>query len=60
MAAGFGILCLSPSAFWSLTLKELEAAIRGRLGLGRDIGTPSRADLATLLQRFPDHEGDAL
>jgi uncharacterized phage protein (TIGR02216 family) len=56
MAAGFGLLALSPAAFWSMTLKELEAAIRGRLGLSAPGGAPSRSEFEALLQRYPDME----
>lgn len=54
MAAGFGVLRLSPATFWSLTLKELEAAIRGRSGGAMPISPPSRADLNHLLSLHPD------
>ncbi len=54
MAAGFGLLGLSPQAFWAMTMKELEAAVRGRLGLQSHHGALSRADLADLQRRFPD------
>ena len=57
MAAGFGLLGLSPNAFWALTLKELEAAIRGRLGPSQSNPAPSRADFANLQRRFPDARG---
>ena len=32
MAAGLGLLRLPPAVFWSMTPKELEAALRGLLG----------------------------
>ena len=54
MAAGFGLLGLSPAVFWSMTFKELDAALRGRLGLGPQDGAPDAQSLATLMQRFPD------
>lgn len=54
MAAGFGLLGLSPHAFWAMTMKELEAAVRGRLGPHTHHGALSRADLADLQRRFPD------
>lgn len=54
MAAGFGLLGLSPHAFWALTLKELEAAIRGRLGPAASEQALSRNDMAELQRRFPD------
>jgi len=52
MAAGFGLLRLSPQTLWSMTPRELAAAITAL------IGPPtlpiSRSDLAHLMQRFPD------
>lgn len=53
MAAGFGLLRLSPAVFWSLTPKELEAALRGILAPVADVPLP-RAALANLMARFPD------
>lgn len=54
MAAGFGLLGLSPAAFWAMTAKELEAALRGRLGPAETATPLKRADLATLMHTFPD------
>ena len=55
MQLGLGVLGLSPAAFWALTPRELEAALRGRGLMGDDGGaTPNRGDLASLMQRFPD------
>jgi uncharacterized phage protein (TIGR02216 family) len=54
MAIGFGLLGLEPRAFWSLTLAELDAAVRGRFGAARNEQPPSRRDLADLAQRYPD------
>jgi uncharacterized phage protein (TIGR02216 family) len=55
MALGFGILRMEPKAFWQLTLRELSAAatvvVRGH-SHSRD--RPGRADLATLMTRYPD------
>ncbi|MEI9900815.1 MAG: phage tail assembly chaperone [Hyphomicrobium sp.] len=53
MAMGFGVLALSPAAFWAMTPRELAAAMRGRLG-PPPAGPPSRNDLATLIARYPD------
>ena len=54
MAAGLGLLRLPPALFWSMTPKELEAALRGLLGpLTPDAPLP-RAALAQLMSRFPD------
>lgn len=54
MAIGFGILGFEPRAFWSLTLSELDAAVRGRFGTVATERPPSRRELDTLTQRFPD------
>lgn len=54
MAAGLGLLRLPPAVFWSMTPKELEAALRGFLGsTPADTALP-RAALAQLMSRFPD------
>jgi uncharacterized phage protein (TIGR02216 family) len=54
MALGFGLLGLEPRAFWALTPKELEAAIRGRFGQAALEVPLSRRDLGALMHRFPD------
>lgn len=54
MAAGLGLLGLTPHAFWTMTPRELAAAVRGRLGRGSGGAAPSRGDLAALMSRFPD------
>ena len=51
MAAAFGLLRLSPKTFWSMTPRELERAMSVLRTGG---GTPGRADLAALMQEFPD------
>ncbi len=56
MAAGLGLLGLPPPTFWAMTPRELEAAIRGRLGLDAPVSAPRRHDLQQLMQRFPDPE----
>jgi uncharacterized phage protein (TIGR02216 family) len=56
MAVGFGMLGLEPRAFWSLTLAELDAAVRGRFGAPLGERPPSRREFAELTQRFPDSE----
>ncbi len=53
MAAGLGLLGLSPATFWSMTPRELAAALRGRLG-PPPAGPPSREELSALLRRYPD------
>lgn len=54
MAVGFGLLGLEPRAFWSLTLPELDAAVRGRFGMQRSEEPPSRRELSELQHRYPD------
>jgi len=54
-----GHLQLSPQQFWSMTLREWSAAVRGykrKHGIedGADGGTMTRAELADLMERFPD------
>nr|WP_312968876.1 rcc01693 family protein [Brucella intermedia] len=51
MRAGFGLLRLSPQAFWSMTPRELNAA----LGPSAPVfDAPSRQSLETLMLSFPD------
>ena len=54
MAAGFGVLRLSPAAFWSMTPRELAAAMTAITGRSAAVAAPSHRDLAALMQRFPD------
>jgi uncharacterized phage protein (TIGR02216 family) len=54
MAAGLGVLGLAPAVFWTMTPREFDAALRGRLGGASAPAAPSRAELASLMQRFPD------
>jgi uncharacterized phage protein (TIGR02216 family) len=52
MAAGLGLLRLSPAVFWSMTPRELEAALSFHLAPPE---TPlPRSALAALMSRFPD------
>ncbi|MGB7431457.1 MAG: phage tail assembly chaperone [Ahrensia sp.] len=54
MAFGFGRLGLSPDAFWSMSLREMNAAIRWHLPhLGSTPGM-NRTGLADLMKQFPD------
>ena len=55
MAAGFGLLRLSPDAFWSMTPREFHAALRG-LGCGPENGPLAHGDLLALMARFPDQK----
>jgi uncharacterized phage protein (TIGR02216 family) len=54
MAAGLGLLRLRPSDFWSMTPRELDAALRGMLGPAHGSEPPSRAVLAELMRSYPD------
>jgi uncharacterized phage protein (TIGR02216 family) len=54
MAAGLGILGLAPPVFWAMTPKELDAALRGRLGPAVFDTALSRRDLSALMMQFPD------
>ncbi len=54
MAAGLGLLRLEPRAFWSMTLREIEAALRGLYGVAGTDRPPARADLTAMMQQFPD------
>jgi len=54
MGAAFGLLGLSPATFWSMTLRELGAALRGRFGTAAVAGPPSRREVEGLMRRFPD------
>lgn len=52
MATGLGTLRLSPAVFWSMTLRELSAAIHGLLGPVTP--TLNRSALTSLMSQFPD------
>jgi len=54
MAIGLGLLRLPPAAFWSMTPKELDAALTGLFGRIHADGPPPRLALADLMRRFPD------
>jgi uncharacterized phage protein (TIGR02216 family) len=54
MAAGLGLLRLTPAAFWTMTPKELEAALRGLLGPAQPDTPLPRSTLAQLMTRYPD------
>lgn len=54
MALGLGVLALAPHVFWSMTPRELDAALRGRFGESRQTDALSQHDLARLIQQFPD------
>lgn len=50
---------MSPTQFWGLTLPELKMILSDRDGASSLGAPPTRADLETLLARFPD-DGIAL
>lgn len=54
MALGLGVLRLEPKAFWSMTLRELEAALGSLLGGLDVVAPPMRRDMTALMQRYPD------
>lgn len=54
MAFGFGQLGLSPNAFWSMSLREMNAAIRWHLPHLGSAPVMNRAGLADLMKLFPD------
>lgn len=52
MQFGFGVLRLSPEAFWQMTPRELAQAV---IGVRGQAVTPiDRGGLEQLMQRFPD------
>ena len=54
MAVGLGLLRLPPAHFWSMTPRELDAALRGLLGPVQSDAPLPRAALTHLMSRFPD------
>ncbi len=56
MAFGLGHLRLAPRDFWSMTPRELAAAM-SNFTAGQ--GGPDRADLARLMDQFPDNKEHA-
>ncbi len=52
MSIGFGLLRLSPKAFWSMTPREFERAASAVLP--RRGGELRRDELTELMRRFPD------
>jgi uncharacterized phage protein (TIGR02216 family) len=53
MGAGLGLLRLPPAHFWSMTPRELAAALRGLAPAHAD-EPPRRAALAAMMVRYPD------
>lgn len=58
MAAGLGLLRLSPDVFWAMTPRELMAALEGAGLTTAPAAAPggplSRSELEGLMARFPD------
>jgi uncharacterized phage protein (TIGR02216 family) len=54
MAAGLGLLRLPPAHFWSMTPRELEAALGAVLGPLHADAPPPRSVLTEMVSRFPD------
>lgn len=52
MAAGFGLLRLSPKTFWAMTPREFERAMS--VFSRKANAAPRRAGLAELMRVFPD------
>ena len=52
MQFGFGTLKLAPETFWSLSVPELDAALRAYQGDPAD--RPVRDELERMMQQFPD------
>jgi uncharacterized phage protein (TIGR02216 family) len=57
MTAGLGLLRLAPAHFWSMTPRELEAALGALLGPTHADAPPQRSALADMMTRFPDRPG---
>lgn len=55
MAFGLGHLRLSSKQFWCLSLRELDAAIEGRLGKSKPHASVKRNQLLELMRQHPDH-----
>ncbi len=54
MRVGLGVLRLSPATLWSMTPRELAAALEGALGPAPGDGAIDRPSLASLMARYPD------
>jgi uncharacterized phage protein (TIGR02216 family) len=54
MTAGLGTLRLSPKHFWSMTPRELAAALHSLEPNYASPSPPSRSELASLMARYPD------
>lgn len=54
MTLGLGTLRLAPSSFWSMTPRELTAAVRSLSDLTPHSRSPTRSELDAMMSRFPD------
>lgn len=54
MRVGLGVLSLSPSEFWEMTPRELDAAVNGVVGSSSADNVPERRDFMRLMKQFPD------
>ena len=54
MSFGFRELRLSPNEFWSMTLREIDAACTPLSGVGSIGEQMSRSNLSKLIERHPD------
>ncbi|MBN8532656.1 MAG: phage tail assembly chaperone [Rhizobiales bacterium] len=54
MAFGLGLLRLCPEAFWSMTLQEFAAALRGAKGEFASVAPLDATGLHSLMTMFPD------
>jgi uncharacterized phage protein (TIGR02216 family) len=54
IGVGLGLLRLSPSAFWAMSMSEFTAAASILLGHSHGTDVPSRRALSELMQRYPD------
>jgi uncharacterized phage protein (TIGR02216 family) len=58
MTAGFGTLRLAPCDFWAMTPRELDAALRGAVGLTMPAPPMTQGDLAALIAAYPDSKDE--
>ena len=59
MEMGLGALGLAPTVFWSLTPRELQAALRGKFGMTGESQAPTRNELEALMHQYPDERDEA-
>jgi len=57
MEIGLGLLGHAPQAFWNMTPREIEAALRGLFAPLASPAPPTRREVAALMQRYPDRQG---